>query len=80
MSVQYAQRIMVSTLRWEEVSETEKIHAIIFGVLATNGCESITGELHIGKDMKPFLTDTHGQAIAGFVPTHFTKDHIIPFA
>ena len=76
MSVQYAQRIIESILYWQEVSGTDVIHTINFGVLATNGCESFTGDLHTGKDFKPFMTNALGQAIQGFVPTHFTKDHI----
>lgn len=79
--MQYAQRMIESVLRWQEVPERpSKSHAVIFGVLATNGCESFTGDLHISLDSKPFLTEISGQAVDGFVPTHFTKDHIIPFA
>mgnify|MGYP003529426224 CR=1 FL=1 len=80
MSMQYAQRVIESTLRWQEVGATDVIHAINFGVLATDGMTSHTGDMHTGKDFDPFLTNALGQAIAGFVPTHFTKDHIIPFA
>ncbi len=78
--MQYAQRIVESVLRWEQIREVDVIHAINLGVLATDCRDSHTGDLHIGKDFKPFLTNATGQAIQGFVPTHFTKDHLIPFA